>query len=153
MLFIGCFEGIDSQRGIAWSCSDNLSLRSFLGLQPTESTTDHSSLTIIGQRLPKDLREQVFSFVLTMAFEKKLLKGKSSGVDAKELKANAAMKSIVRRDGGGKWKAYLTKLAKEDGSEDPTDDQLRQFDRNRKGEKTSSDDGGRPATPTRASPR
>jgi transposase len=101
MLFIGYFEGIDSQRGIAWRCSDSLSLRSFLGLKPAESSPDHSSLTIIRQRLPKELIEQVFSFVLTMAFEKKMLKGKAIGVDATTLEANAAMKSIVRRDGSG----------------------------------------------------
>ena len=147
MLFIGYFEGIDSQRGIAWRCSDSLSLRSFLGLKPTESTPDHSSLTIIRQRLPKELIEQVFSFVLTMAFEKKLLKGKSIGVDATTLEANAAMNSIVRRDGSGTWKAYLTKLAKEAGIEDPTDDQLRQFDRTRKGKKTSNDDWQSPSDP------
>src|SRR5688572_21465465 len=68
MLFVGYFEGIDSQRGIAWRCSDSMSLRSFLGLAPTQATPDHSSLTIIRQRLPKELIEQVFSFVLTMAF-------------------------------------------------------------------------------------
>jgi len=147
MLFIGYFEGLDSQRGIAWRCSDSLSLRSFLGLKPTESTPDHSSLTIIRQRMPKELIEQVFSFVLTMAFEKKLLKGKSIGVDATTLEANAAMKSIVRRDGSGTWKAYLTKLAKEAGIEDPTDDQLRQFDRARKGKKTSNDDWQSPSDP------
>ena len=147
MLFIGYFEGIDSQRGIAWRCSDSLSLRSLLGLKPTESTPDHSSLTIIRQRLPKELIEQVCSFVLTMAFEKKLLKGKSIGVDATTLEANAAMKSIVRRDGSGTWKAYLTKLAKEAGIEDPTDDQLRQFDRARKGKKTSNDDWQSPSDP------
>jgi transposase len=147
MLFIGYFEGIDSQRGIAWRCSDSLSLRSFLGLKPTESTPDHSSLTIIRQRLPKELIEQVFSFVLTMAFEKKLLKGKGIGVDATTLEANAAMKSIVRRDGGATWKQYLTKLAKEAGIEDPTDDQLRQFDRKRQGKKTSNDDWQSPSDP------
>jgi len=89
MLFIGYFEGIDSQRGIAWRCSDSLSLRSFLGLALTESTPDHSSLTVIRQRLPKELIEQVFSFVLKVAFEKKLLKGGAVGVDATTLEANA----------------------------------------------------------------
>ncbi len=147
MLFIGYFEGIDSQRGIAWRCSDSLSLRSFLGLKPTESTPDHSSLTIIRQRLPKELIEQVFSFVLKIAFEKKLLKGKALGIDATTLEANAAMKSIVRRDGGATWKEYLTKLAKEAGIEEPTDDQLRQFDRKRKGKKTSNDDWQSPSDP------
>ena len=147
MLFIGYFEGIDSQRGIAWRCSDSLSLRSFLGLKPTESAPDHSSLTIIRQRLPKGLIEQVFAFVLQIAFEKKLLKGKSIGVDATTLEANAAMKSIVRRDSGATWKEYLTKLAKEAGIESPTDDQLRQFDRKRKGKKTSNDDWQSPSDP------
>jgi transposase len=147
MLFIGYFEGIDSQRGIAWRCSDSLSLRSFLGLKPTESAPDHSSLTIIRQRLPKELIDQVFAFVLQIAFEKKLLKGKSIGVDATTLEANAAMKSIVRRDSGATWKEYLTKLAKESGIEEPTDDQLRQFDRTRKGKKTSNDDWQSPSDP------
>jgi transposase len=147
MLFIGYFEGIDSQRGIAWRCSDSLSLRSFLGLKPTESTPDHSSLTVIRQRMSKELIEQVFAFVLKVAFDKKLLKGKAIGVDATTLEANAAMKSIVRRDGGATWKAYLTKLAKESGIEEPTDAQLRQFDRTRKGKKTSNDEWQSPSDP------
>ena len=147
MLFIGYFEGIDSQRGIAWRCSDSLSLRTFLGLKPTESSPEHSSLTVIRKRMPKELIEQVFAFVLKVAFEKKLLKGKAIGVDATTLEANAAMKSIVRRDGGATWKQYLTKLAKEAGIEDPTDDQLRQFDRTRKGKKTSNDDWQSPSDP------
>lgn len=147
MLFVGYFEGIDSQRGIAWRCSDSLSLRGFLGLKPTDSTPDHSSLTVIRQRLSKELIEQVFAFVLKVAFEKKLLKGKAIGVDATTLEANAAMKSIVRRDGGATWKAYLTQLAKEAGIEEPTDAQLRQFDRRRKGKKTSNDDWKSPSDP------
>lgn len=147
MLFIGYFEGIDSQRGIAWRCSDSLSLRTFLGLKPTESSPEHSSLTVIRKRMPKDLIEQVFAFVLKVAFEKKLLKDKAIGVDATTLEANAAMTSIVRRDGGATWKQYLTKLAKEAGIEDPTDDELRQFDRTRKGKKTSNHDWQSPSDP------
>lgn len=87
-------------------------------------------MTIHRQRLPKELIEQVFSFVLKLAFEKKL-KGKAIGVDATTLEANAAMKSIVRRDGGASRKAYLTNLAKGAGIAEPTDDHLRQFDRTR----------------------
>lgn len=147
MLFVGYFEGIDSQRGIAWRCSDSMSLRSFLGLLPTESSPEHSSLTVIRKRMPKELIEQVFAFVLKLAFEKKLVKGKTVGVDATTLEANAAMKSIVRRDGGDTWKQYLTKLAKEAGIEDPTDAQLRRFDRKRKGKKTSNDDWKSPTDP------
>jgi transposase len=147
MLFVGYFEGIDSQRGIAWRCSDSMSLRSFLGLLPTEASPDHSSLTVIRKRLPKELIEQVFSFVLKIAFEKKLVKGQTVGVDSTTLEANAAMKSIVRREGGDTWKQYLTKLAKEAGIEDPTDAELRRFDRKRKGKKTSNDDWKSPTDP------
>ena len=82
-----------------------------------------------------------------MALKKELLKGKSIGVDATMFEANAAMKSIVRRDGDGTWKPYLTKLAKEADIEDPTDDQLRQFDRTRKGKKTSHDEWESPSDP------
>lgn len=152
MLFIGYFEGIDSQRGIAWRCSDSLSLRTFLGLKPTESSPEHSSLTVIRKRMPKELIEQVFAFVLKVAFEKKLLKGKAIGVDATTLEANAAMKSLVRRDGGATWKQYLTKLAKEAGIEDPTDDQLGQFDRTRKGKAGRRSDSAPTRCDLRAGP-
>jgi len=107
MLFVGYFEGIESQRGIAWRCSDSLSLRSFLGLKPTEATPDHSILTIIRQRLPKELAEQVFSFMLELREE--AAEGESIGIDSTTLEANAAMKSIVRKDGGATWKAEATR--------------------------------------------
>jgi transposase len=147
MLFIGYFEGIDSQRGIAWRCSDSLSLRSFLGLPATAASPDHSSLTVIRKRLPKELIEQVFVFVLKIAVEKKLLKGSTIGVDSTTLEANAAMKSIVRKDDGDGWKEYVTKLAKAEGIDNPTDAELRNFDRKRKGRKTSNDDWQSPSDP------
>ena len=75
MLFIGYFEGLDSQRGIAWRCSDSRSLQSFLGFLPNEATPDHSSLTVIRQRLPEAVHEQVFAFVLRIAAAKELLRG------------------------------------------------------------------------------
>ena len=102
---------------------------------------------MIRKRLPKELIEQVFAFVLKLAFEKKQLKGRAIGVDATTLEANAAMKSIVRRQGGASWKAYLTKLAKEAGIKEPTDAQLQQFDRSRKGKKTSNDEWESPSEP------
>lgn len=148
MLFIGYFEGIDSQRGIAWRCSDSLSLRSFLGLPVTAASPDHSSLTVIRKRLPKELIDQVFAFVLKIAVEKKLLKGSGAmGVDSTTLEANAAMKSIVRKDNGDDWKEYVTKLAKAEGIENPTDAELRNFDRKREGRKTSNDDWQSPSDP------
>lgn len=97
--------------------------------------------------MPKELIEQVFAFVLRLAFDRQLVKGKTVGVDATTLEANAAMKSIVRREGGDTWKQYLTKLAKEAGIEDPTDAQLRRFDRKRKGKKTSNEDWRSPTDP------
>lgn len=135
MLLIGYFEGIDSQRGIAWRVSDSLSLRTFLGLATTKASPDHSSLTRIRERLPAELHETVFRKVLAMAHERALLKAKTVAVDATLLEANAAMKSIVRKDTGEDYKAYLRCLAADAGIEDPTDDDLRRFDKKRKGKK------------------
>ena len=107
MLFVGYFEGLSSQRGIAWRCADSLSLRSFLGVALTDKTPEHSSMTRIRKRLPEDVFEKVFTFVLKVAVEYGLLKGKTIAVDATTLEANAAMKSLVRRDTGEDWKAYV----------------------------------------------
>ncbi len=147
MLLVGYFEGIGSQRGIAWRCSDSLSLREFLGLPPSENTPDHSSLTVIRKRLPLAVHEQVFVKVLAIAQAHKLLDGKTLGVDATTLEANAAMKSIVRTDTGEDWKAYLRRLAEEAGIEDPTDEDLRRFDRKRKNKKVSNDQWQSPTDP------
>lgn len=138
MLLIGYFEGIDSQRGIAWRCRDSLSLKEFLGFAVTDSTPDHSSLTYIRKRLPLEVHQRVFVLVLEIARERKLLKGKSVAVDSTTLEANAAMKSIVRKETGEDWKEYLTRLAKEEGIEEPSDEDLRRFDRKRKDKKVSN---------------
>lgn len=137
MLLVGYFEGIDSQRGIAWRCNDSLSLREFLGVGVTGKVPDHSSLTIIRQRLSAEIHETVFTIVLSIARTKKLLDGKTLGVDATLLEANAAMKSIVRKDSGENWKAYLRRMAEEENIKDPSDDDLKRFDQNRKGGKKS----------------
>jgi transposase len=131
MLFVGYFEELNSQRGIAWRCSDSFSLRAFLGVAWNEATPDHSSLSTIRQRLPLFVHEHVFAFVLKVAQEKKLLRGKIVAVDATTLEANAAMKAIVRKETGEDWKEYLKRLAAEEGIEDPTDEELRRFDKNR----------------------
>jgi transposase len=131
MLLVGYFEGIDSQRGIAWRCSDSLALRDFLGLSLQDRVPDHSSLTVIRQRLPLEIHEEVFVFVLKVIAEKGLLRGKTLGVDATTLEANAAMKSIVRRDSGESWKAYVRRLAEEGGADDPDDEDARRMDRRR----------------------
>jgi len=138
MLLIGYFEGLDSQRGIAWRCADSNSLKRFLGYQLTEATPDHSSLTNIRKRLPLEVHEEVFAFVLKIAQLKKLLKGKLAGVDATLLEANAALRSIVRKDTGEDYKQYLRRLAQEAGIDDPSDEDLKKFDRKRKGKKLSN---------------
>jgi transposase len=147
MLFFGYFEGLDSQRAIAWRCDDSRSARAFLGVPPHQPTPDHSSLTKIRRRLPGSVHEQVFVFVLKLAEDKGLLPGKTTAVDSTLLQANASMKTIVRRDSGDDWKEYLRKLAKEAGIEDPTDEDLRRFDRQRKGKTVSNEDWVSPADP------
>jgi len=132
MLFVGYFEGITSQRGIAWRCQDSLSIRDFLGLGSTERSPDHSSMTVIRKRLPFEIFEAVFRFVLECAQEQGLLRGKTVAVDATFLEANAAMKSIVRRDTGENWGEYIRRLAEEEGVENPSDDDARRLDRKRK---------------------
>lgn len=144
MLLVGYFEDIDSQRGIAWRCADSLSLRHFLGVPLDEATPDHSTLTNTRNRLPQEVFQEVFQFVLRIAAGKKLLSGKIVAVDSTTLEANAAMKSIVRRDSGEDWKQYVTRLMREDGTikpdEEPTHEQIRRYDKKRKDKKVSNDE-------------
>ena len=138
MLLIGYFEGIDSERGICWRCSDSLSLREFLGLAPTETVPDHSSLCRIRQRLPLEVHHEMFVFVLKLLEQANLLGGKYLGIDASTMEANAAMKSIVRRDTGETYQEMLERLAEESGIKTPTQAELVAFDRKRKGKKASN---------------
>jgi transposase len=140
MLLIGYFEGIDAQRGIAWRCADSLSLKAFLGYQLNEATPDHSSLTRIRDRLPLEIHEQVFTFVLSLADDHQLLSNKTVAVDATLLEANAAMKSIVRKETGEDWKAYVRRLAAEEGVEINDDAELRKYDKTRKNKRVSNDE-------------
>jgi transposase len=144
MLMVGYFEGIGTQRGMAWRCSDSLSLRKFLGVAPTEESPDHSSLSLIRDRLPLDVHNAVFVWVLKLAEEKGLIDGKTVGIDSTTLEANAAMKSIVRRDTGEDWQAFVTGLMREAGvvgpDEKPTVEEMKRFDKSRKGKKVSNED-------------
>jgi transposase len=140
MLFIGYFEGIDSQRGIAWRCADSRSLSAFLGFNLNERTPDHSSLSRIGVRIPLSVHEEVFAFVLKLADERGLLSNKTVAVDSTYLEANAAMKSIVRRDTGEDWKGYVRGLAEEAGVKIDDDEDLRKFDKTRKNKQVSNED-------------
>jgi transposase len=144
MLLVGYFEGIDSQRGIAWRCADSLSLREFLGIPLGKQTPDHSTLSLTRARLPEEVFEEVFQFVLGIAVDRKLLSGKTVGVDSTTLEANAAMKSIVRRDTGEDWREYVTRLMREEGAigpeQKPTDEEVRRFDKQRKNKKVSNEE-------------
>lgn len=147
MLFVGYFEGLDSQRAIAWKCADSLSVRTFLGLEATAAAPDHSSLTRIRQRLPWEVHLQVFLLLLAMAERKGLLRGKTLAIDATTLEANAAMKTMVRRVTGEDWKAYLRRLMKAEGIDDPSDDELRRFDRKRTDKTVSNTEWTSPTDP------
>jgi transposase len=135
MLLVGYFEGIDSQRGIAWRCADSLAVRQFLGVPLDRGTPDHSTLTHTRQRLPAEVFAEVFQFVLSIAVEKKLVAGTTVGVDSTTLEANAAMKSIVRRDTGEDWREYVTRLMRAEGvigpGQEPTAEEIRRFDKER----------------------
>jgi transposase len=151
MLLVGYFEGIDSQRGIAWRCADSFSLRQFLGIPLHENTPDHSTLTNTRKRLPPEVFDEVFQFVLGIAADKNLLSGKTVGVDSTTLEANAAMKSIVRRDTGEDWKAYVMRLMREEGTitadYQPTEEEIRRYDRQRKDKKVSNEEWVSPTDP------
>lgn len=147
MLLIGYFEGLDSQRGIAWRCADSLGLRAFLGFGLTEATPVHASMTIIRQRLPESVFDKVFVFVLNLLEKQGLVRGKTVAIDATTLEANAAMKSIVRKDTGEDWKQYLKGLAKAEGIENPTEEQLRGLDRKRSDKKVSNEQWESPSDP------
>ena len=147
MLLIGYFEGLDSQRGIAWRCADSLALRAFLGFAITEATPVHVSMTMIRKRLPESAYDKVFVFVLSMLEQKGLLRGPAVAIDATTLEANAAMKSIVRKDSGEDWKQYLQGLAKAEGIENPTEVDLRRLDRGRTEKKVSNEQWESPSDP------
>ena len=147
MLMVGYFEKIESEKGIAWRCSDSLSLRSFLGLAPDDRVPDDSSLNRSRLRIDWETHQAVFDWMLKRLAEQGLLKGKTLGVDGSTIEANAAMRSIVRRESGQSYRAFLKGLAEESGLETPTAEQLAQFDRKRKGKKCSNDDWRNPNDP------
>ena len=146
MFMLGYFEGVDSERGIAWRVADSLTMRAFLGFELTEPTPDHSTLAKIRQRLPIELHQEVFNWILAVLAKEGLLKGKTVGVDATSLEANAALRSIVRRDTGQAYREYLETLAKASGIETPTREDLAKLDKKRP-KKGSNDDWQHPHDP------
>jgi transposase len=138
-LLVGFFEGIDSERGIAWRAADSLSLRDFLGIPASKPTPDHSTISKTRKRIALEAHQAVFTWVLGVLDGAGLIKGKTIGVDATTLEANAAMKSIVRRDDGRSYEEFLTNLAKTSGIETPTREDLARVDRKRKKKGSNAD--------------
>jgi transposase len=139
LLLIAYLEGIDGERGIAWRAADSLALRSFLGVGLNEIPPDHSTISRTRRLIDVETHQAVFRWVLELLAEKGLLKGKTVGIDATILEANAAMRSIVRRDTGEGYKEFLQRLVQESGIETPTREQLAKLDRKRV-KKGSNDD-------------
>lgn len=150
MLLIGYFEGIGSDRGIAWRVEDSLALRDFLGFALTEHTPDHSTLSAARHRIDLETHQEVFRFTLSALAQEGLLRGGALGIDTTTLEANAAMRSIVRRDTGEDYHEFLKGLAKESGIESPTRADCIKVDKERKkgGKgKASNDDWKHPHDP------
>jgi transposase len=137
LLLLGYFEGIDSERGIAWRAMDSLAVRSFLGLTVHDAPPDHSTISRTRRLIDVETHRAVFTWVQERLVEAQLLTGKTIGIDATMLEANAAMRSIVRRDTAESYQEFLTGLAKASGIETPTRDDLARLDRKRK-KKTSN---------------
>ncbi|MCP4737046.1 MAG: DDE transposase, partial [Bosea sp.] len=140
MHLVGYFEGIASERGLEWRCSDSLSLREFLRLENRDRVPDHSWLSRTRKRLSLEVHGEVFDWVLARLGEAGLVKGDRIGVDASTMEANAALRNIVRRDGGEGYREMLRRLAEESGIETPTAEDLARLDRKRKGKKLSNQD-------------
>ena len=146
LLLIGYFEGLDSERGIAWRAADSLGVRAFLGLALTEAAPDHSTISRTRRLIDVETHQAVFTWVLQCLGMAGLVKGKTIAIDATTLEANAALRSIVRRDTGESYQDFLTHLAQASGIETPTRADLVKLDRTRK-KKGSNQDWTHPHDP------
>ena len=146
LLLLGYFEGLDSERAMAWRAADSLGVRGFLGLALTQSAPDHSTISRTRRLIDLETHRAVFTWVLQCLGIAGLVKGKTLAIDATTLEANAAMRSIVRRDSGEGYQDFLTKLAQASGIETPTREDLAKLDRKRKN-KGSNDDWTHPHDP------
>lgn len=146
MLMIGFFENISSERAIAERCNDSISIRFFLGYDLTQTTPDHSTLSVIRERLGEDTYQEVFLLVLSALQEHGLLRGRHVGIDTSVIEANASLKSLVNRDTEEAYWDYVRRLASENGVDPKDTEAVRQFDRKRP-KKMSNDDWANPHDP------
>jgi len=140
LLLIGYLEGIDSERGIAWRTADSLAMRGFLGLCLDELPLEHSTISRTRRLIDLETHGAVFTWILQVLATADLVKGKTIGIDATTLEANAALRSIVRRDSSETYQEFLTRLAHASGIATPRRADLAQLDRKRlkKGRNTES---------------
>jgi transposase len=131
LLLIGYFEGLESERGIAWRAADSFALRDFLGIDLSQTPPDHSTISRTRRLIDVETHRSIFTWVLQVLATVNLVKGKTIGVDATTLEANAALRSIVRRDSGETYEEFLTRLAQASGIETPTRADLARLDRKR----------------------
>jgi transposase len=146
LLLVGYFEGLDSERGIAWRAADSLAVRSFVGLGLDTAAPDHSTISRTRRLIALETHRAIFTWVQERLAGAGLLKGRTVAIDATTLEANAAMRSIVRRDTGETYQEFLTRLAAESGIKTPTREALARLDRRRK-KRTSNDDWKNPFDP------
>ena len=146
MLLLGYFEGLNSERAIAWRVADSMSVRAFLDLDPEETPPNHSTLSRTRRRIDVETHGEVFRWVLAQLAEAGLVQGKTIGIDATTLEANAAMRSLVRRDTGEGYETFVRGLAKSSGVPTPTREELVRLDRKRK-KKTSNKEWVNPHDP------
>src|SRR5881628_2913478 len=146
LLLLGYFEGLDSERGIAWRAADSLAVRSFVGLGLDAAAPDHSTISRTRRLIDVETHRAVFTWVQERLVAAGLLKGRTVAIDATTLEANAAMRSIVRRDTGESYQEFLTRLAAASGIKTPTREALARLDRRRK-KRTSNKDWENPSDP------
>ena len=146
LVLVGYFEGLDSERGMAWRAADSLAVRSFLGLGLEEQAPDHSTISRTRRLIDVETHREVFGWIQERLAHAGLLKGKTIAIDATTLEANAAMRNIVRRDTGETYQEFLQRLAKASGIRTPSRQALARLDRLRK-KKGSNQEWKSPADP------
>ena len=139
MIMVGFFEDLPSERAIAARCADSIAIRRFLNYELDENTPDHSSLTIIRQRLGLEIYQKVFTLCLQALQEHGLLRGKHLGIDSSVMEANASLRALVNRNTAEQYWDYVKRLAAEQGIDPEDAAAVRKFDRQRPGKGSNQD--------------
>jgi len=133
MVMVGFFEDLPSERAIAARCADSMSIRAFLKYELNEKTPEHSSFTVIRQRLGLEIYEGIFTLTLQVLREHGLLRGKNLGIDSSVIEANASLRALVHRNTEEQYWDYVKRLAAESGIDPEDAAAVRKFDRHRPG--------------------